>query len=145
MSMAVDKAGLIARTVSLYLPSKAVNPESNRTSDKQAKQVAMDDAAEETTASEQTDGKQAKQRVEAKDQSKRLDALAEKFGYNIRTTRMEFTKDEATGRVIITVRDRKTNEVIREIPPEEMQAVAKTLKELADESQLKGNIVETVT
>ncbi len=42
---------------------------------------------------------------------------------------LEFTIDEESGRTIITVKDSETDEVIRQIPPEELLHVVKALQE----------------
>lgn len=42
---------------------------------------------------------------------------------------LEFEPDESSGRVVIRVVDRLTGELIRQIPPEEMLAVAERLNE----------------
>lgn len=43
---------------------------------------------------------------------------------------LQFSVDEGTGTTVITVRDAVTDEVIRQIPSEELVALAKRLKEL---------------
>ena len=43
---------------------------------------------------------------------------------------LKFNVDEQTGRTVITVMDRATDQVIRQIPAEEMLALAKVLQEL---------------
>jgi flagellar protein FlaG len=40
---------------------------------------------------------------------------------------LEFSVDENTGRTVITVRDADTDEVIRQIPPEEVLSIAENL------------------
>jgi flagellar protein FlaG len=42
---------------------------------------------------------------------------------------LEFTVDESSGRVIITVRDPETGKIIRQIPPEELLVIAKLVSE----------------
>jgi flagellar protein FlaG len=41
---------------------------------------------------------------------------------------LEFSVDEATGRTVITVKDSETDEVIRQIPPEEVLSIAENLE-----------------
>lgn len=43
---------------------------------------------------------------------------------------LEFSVDEETGRTIITVLDSVTGEVVRQIPPEEILAIAENLAEV---------------
>jgi flagellar protein FlaG len=41
---------------------------------------------------------------------------------------LQFTMDEASGRAVITVRDRETEEIIRQIPPESALALVSDLR-----------------
>jgi flagellar protein FlaG len=43
---------------------------------------------------------------------------------------LEFSVDEATGRTVITVKDSETDEVIRQIPPEEVLSIAENLEDV---------------
>jgi flagellar protein FlaG len=54
---------------------------------------------------------------------------------------LQFTIDEATGRTVVTVTDADTGETIRQIPAEEVLALAHHLDELEDGSQ--GLILRT--
>lgn len=56
---------------------------------------------------------------------------------------LEFKLDADYGRPIITVRDTDTNEVIRQIPPEEIVEFSKYLREVADNhgEGVKGLVV----
>ncbi|RMF06389.1 MAG: flagellar protein FlaG [Candidatus Neomarinimicrobiota bacterium] len=45
-------------------------------------------------------------------------------------TKLSFTKDEASGRVVILVRDQETGEVIRQIPSKEMLELLAKMKNL---------------
>ena len=42
---------------------------------------------------------------------------------------LQFSVDESSGRTIITVIDKETNEVIRQIPPEEILAIAQHIED----------------
>lgn len=46
---------------------------------------------------------------------------------------LNFSIDEDSGRMVVKVIDAESEEVIRQIPPEEMLAVARRLRELSDE------------
>lgn len=43
---------------------------------------------------------------------------------------LEFSVSDSSGRIIVTVRDSATDEVIRQIPPEKLMAVAESLEEV---------------
>jgi flagellar protein FlaG len=45
--------------------------------------------------------------------------------------RVSFSKDERTGRVVCRIMDQETNEILRQVPPEEMLELAARLDEVA--------------
>ena len=51
---------------------------------------------------------------------------------------LEFSVDQASGRVIIRITDTETDQVIRQIPPEEVLAIVRHLSEGADAGALRG-------
>ncbi len=55
---------------------------------------------------------------------------------------MDFQVDDVTGRVVITVIDSYSNEVIRRIPSEEALAISQHLAELLAEDEPKGFLIE---
>lgn len=78
-----------------------------------------------------------KQSYEAARERSKLDEEAlqqgiENLNKNIRVfnSKVSFSVDKDTGRTIIKVRDRDTNEIIREIPPEDFLRIASKLSEL---------------
>lgn len=54
---------------------------------------------------------------------------------------LQFSVDEASGRTVITVTDAETDEVIRQIPPEELVAVMREISKLAEEALHQGILV----
>lgn len=55
---------------------------------------------------------------------------------------LDFQVDDKTGRVIVKVIDATNDEVIRQIPSEEMLALSRRLKEFIEEHQSTGVFVE---
>lgn len=55
---------------------------------------------------------------------------------------MNFSVDEVTGRVVVKVIDSTTEEVIRQIPSEEMLAISRHLLESLESEQPKGFLIE---
>ena len=47
---------------------------------------------------------------------------------------LEFRVDDSTGRIVVTVHDAQTNEVIRQIPGEEVLRLARSLQRTAESS-----------
>jgi len=55
---------------------------------------------------------------------------------------MDFHVDDQTGRVVIQVIDSNSNEVIRQIPSEEILAIARHLADALENSEPKGFFIE---
>ena len=56
---------------------------------------------------------------------------------------LHFRVDEDSGRTVITVTDSETDEVIRQLPPEEILSLAKMIREqLAEQSENAGLLLE---
>ncbi|MCZ6895643.1 MAG: flagellar protein FlaG [Gammaproteobacteria bacterium] len=65
--------------------------------------------------------------------SDELQAAVKNIAQNIRIVQrsLQFSVDEISGRTVITVVDKETNEVIRQIPPKEALALAQRLEDVA--------------
>ena len=59
-----------------------------------------------------------------------IQTLSEKMPLN--PNELQFSLDEDSGKMVITVIDPKTEEVIRQLPPEEALQLARTLSEMND-------------
>lgn len=55
---------------------------------------------------------------------------------------MDFHVDDQTGRVVVQVIDSSTNEVIRQIPAEEILAIARHLADALENNEPKGFFIE---
>ncbi len=58
------------------------------------------------------------------------EAISDSAGIDISMARLSFTKDEDTGDIVIKIIDNETNEVIRQIPPEELEQLRKRLGDI---------------
>ncbi|WP_164503679.1 flagellar protein FlaG [Pleionea sediminis] len=76
--------------------------------------------------------KQSKDGIGAQEVQQQLEKFAQATSSIQRSLR--FQVDDNTGDTIIKVFDRKTDELIRQIPPEELLTLSKRLKELNDTS-----------
>lgn len=85
-----------------------------------------DDVAEETTAAPEKSSIQPEELLE------QIKGLTENGLYSVR-----FENDSELKELVVKVVDRKTDEVIRQIPPEELLGLTKRLNDL------RGNIVDT--
>ena len=61
---------------------------------------------------------------DVKQVAKQVNNFVKQLGRNL-----EFSVDESSGRVIITVRESETGKIVRQIPPEELLVIAKLVSE----------------
>jgi len=55
---------------------------------------------------------------------------------------MQFQIDDATGRIVVQVIDSNSKEVVRQIPSEEMLAIARHLADAIEQNEPKGFFIE---
>ena len=72
-------------------------------------------------------GKQAEKQPETSESSQMSELVADIKNEMIRNVGLQFVVHEDTGRVVITVIDESTGQVIREIPPSEVLKLAASL------------------
>lgn len=75
---------------------------------------------------------QAPSRVSASDLQQKLQEAAQRANsyFEVTDTGLRFEVGKRTGRIIVTVVDRETDEVIRQIPTEEMVRISERMNEL---------------
>lgn len=98
----------------------------------QRQTIAVDVTAVETQAHE----------VELSQEA--LEKAVTKMAAYIQNTQrdMDFSVDEVTGRVVVRVIDSDSEEVIRQIPSEEMLAISRHLAESLENDEPKGFLIE---
>ncbi|BCO08493.1 hypothetical protein GF1_08690 [Desulfolithobacter dissulfuricans] len=79
-------------------------------------------------------GNQKQNMIQPEELLDQIKSITEGGAYSVR-----FEKDNDINALIVKVVDQETNEIIRQIPPEEMVNLSKHLQEL------RGNIVDTVS
>jgi flagellar protein FlaG len=84
--------------------------------------------------SQQTQSTQKENKVQPEELLKQIKSLTEDGIYSVR-----FEQDSKSNQMIVKIVDRNTNEVIRQIPPEDLINLSKRLDEL------NGNIVNTLS
>lgn len=82
--------------------------------------------------SEPVPATQSRPKVEAQDLEKLVEAL-NKFMKSTQRS-LQFTLDNDTGRTVIKVLNKETNEIVRQFPPEEILSIAKMITESLDEA-----------
>ncbi|MBM9603009.1 flagellar protein FlaG [Desulfopila inferna] len=89
------------------------------------------DARKQVKEQPQSDQPEKKQ-IQPEELLSQIKALTEDGLYSVR-----FENDSEAGEMVVKVVDRDTDEVIRQIPPEELRELAEQLK------GLRGNLVDT--
>jgi flagellar protein FlaG len=120
--------------------------------------VALQGSSVDNSRSSNSTGKVAAQRqtfavdvtaVETQDRQIELSqqalekAVSQMAAYIQNTQRdMDFSVDEVTGRVVVRVIDSDSEQVIRQIPSEEMLAISRHLAESLENDEPKGFLIE---
>ncbi len=84
------------------------------------------------------------QEVEMELSQEALEKVVSQLNAYIQNTQrdVDFSVDDATGRVVVRVIDSESEEVIRQIPSEEMLAISRHLVESLETEQPKGFLIE---
>jgi len=117
------------------LLGRAVETRSSSSTEKVA--VQRQTVAVEVTAVET-------QEVEMELSQEALEKVVSQLNAYIQNTQrdVDFSVDDATGRVVVRVIDSESEEVIRQIPSEEMLAISRHLVESLETEQPKGFLIE---
>lgn len=123
-----DVYSAISRPVPIGVPSAAVSKESSvvEQSVDGSEKVARQDMAAPGQKLPEKDS-EVKSEASLADINDTVDKLREHVKNLDRE--LEFSVDEDSGRTVITVRDPETDEVLRQIPPDELLYVVKALQE----------------
>ena len=99
-------------------------------------------AQRQTVAVEVTEVEAQQNEVELS--QKALEKVVSQLNAYVQNTQrdMDFSVDGATGRVVVRVIDSESDEVIRQIPSEEMLAISRHLIETLESEQPKGFLIE---
>jgi len=114
-----NKINSIAAPVFVNHAAKSALPEAGRTLVK---------PVEEAKKSEQVIGNEANTQYQEEQIAEAIGRI-EEFVQSVQRN-LEFSVDDDTGDSVVTVRDRLTDEVIRQIPSEDMLDIAKRLDEI---------------
>ena len=77
----------------------------------------------------ETQSQQVQQTESSSNSKKRMDTVSDSVGVDKSMAHISFSKDNSTGDIVIKIIDNKTDEVIKQIPPE---AVVELRKRLSD-------------
>jgi flagellar protein FlaG len=140
MTINVKTSPDVSATVVSRLPSSGESPAvvqnenvvSIRRVDPPVANNAQADTATENVAAFKPTSQQLQKQIEELNDSK------------IVRRNLQFTVDDVTGISVITVRDAQSDEVIRQIPSEELLQLARRVKEMTDDQDdIKGVLLHT--
>ncbi len=114
--MNVESLGVSVETPRISLPSEQVEKMRKQTKEAPEDLVSVEEQKE----------------AQPEELLKQIKSITQDGLYSV-----QFENDEASNNLVVKVIDRDTNEVIRQIPPEELLELTKTLNELS------GNLVQT--
>jgi flagellar protein FlaG len=77
----------------------------------------------------ETQSQQTQQTESSSDSKKLIDFISDSVGVDKSMAHISFSKDDSTGDIVIKIIDNKTDEVIKQIPPE---AIVELRKRLSD-------------
>ena len=103
--------------------------------------VSADNAAEQSRQSVAIAKIHAEQVEMSRDELENVVSQLQDYVQSIQRD-MQFHIDDATGRVIVQVIDSNSNEVVRQIPSEEMLAIARHLADAIENNEPKGFFIE---
>jgi flagellar protein FlaG len=85
-----------------------------------------------------------KQEIDVELSKEALEKVVSQINAYVQDTQrdMDFSVDESTGRVVVRVIDSVSEEVIRQIPSEEMLAISRHFLESLESEQTKGFLIE---
>lgn len=107
--------------------------------------VVESQATEQSIAEIQTEKKIEAQELDDAQEQKAIEEVASKLQefVNLIDKQLEFRVDDDSGRHVVTVSDKLSGDVIRQIPSEEVLRLARNLSELADIAIRSGKILTT--
>lgn len=124
-------------------PEKSQNKDiqTKQSSEIQVEQKKVAKSTEET----QVDKRLAAKELDDAEEQKAIEKVASKLQefVNLIDKQLEFRVDDDSGRHVVTVSDKLSGDVIRQIPSEEVLRLARNLSDLADVANSSGKIITT--
>lgn len=100
---------------------------------------------EKSIAEAHTERRLEVQELEQAEEQKAIEEVASKLQdfVNLIDKQLQFRVDDDSGRHVVTVSDKLSGDVIRQIPSEEVLRLARNLSELAETATRSGKIITT--
>lgn len=96
-------------------------------------------------AEKQSIRREAAQEVKEQEEQKAIEEVASKLQdfVNLIDKKLQFRVDDDSGRHVVTVTDKLSGDVIRQIPSEEVLRLARNLSDLAETANRSGKLIVT--
>ncbi len=105
----------------------------------------VEQQTEKSIAEAHTERRLEVQELEQAEEQKAIEEVASKLQdfVNLIDKQLQFRVDDDSGRHVVTVSDKLSGDVIRQIPSEEVLRLARNLSELAETATRSGKIITT--
>jgi flagellar protein FlaG len=115
------------------------------TSQKNQTQAVKVEKVEQNFIEEHAQRQEAIEQVKKEEEQKAVEEVASKLQefVNLIDKKLQFSVDETSGRHVVTVTDKLSGDVIRQIPSEEVLRLARNLSELAETANRSGKLILT--
>jgi flagellar protein FlaG len=115
------------------------------TTQKNQTQAVKVEKVEQNFIEEHAQRQEAIEQVKKEEEQKAVEEVASKLQefVNLIDKKLQFSVDDKSGRHVVTVTDKLSGDVIRQIPSEEVLRLARNLSELAETANRSGKLILT--
>jgi flagellar protein FlaG len=115
------------------------------TTQKNQAQAVKVEKVEQNFIEEHAQRQEAIEQVKKEEEQKAVEEVASKLQefVNLIDKKLQFSVDDKSGRHVVTVTDKLSGDVIRQIPSEEVLRLARNLSELAETANRSGKLILT--
>jgi flagellar protein FlaG len=115
------------------------------TTQKNQAQAVKVEKVEQNFIEEHAQRQEAIEQVKKEEEQKAVEDVASKLQefVNLSDKKLQFSVDDKSGRHVVTVTDKLSGDVIRQIPSEEVLRLARNLSELAETANRSGKLILT--
>ncbi|MDU0112811.1 flagellar protein FlaG [Psychrosphaera aquimarina] len=146
MSDLISNTGITNSVVSEIVNKKTEKLNNDDVQTNQSEVVKVESKQiDKTIAEAHTEKRLAVKELEDAEEQKAIEEVASKLQdfVNLIDKQLQFRVDDDSGRHVVTVSDKLSGDVIRQIPSEEVLRLARNLSDLADTANRSGKIIVT--
>lgn len=146
MSELISPTGFTNLVGAELVSNKPDKPHNKDIQTKQNSEVQVEQKQVEKSLTEaQVEKQSAAKELDDAEEQKAIEKVASKLQefVNLIDKQLEFRVDDDSGRHVVTVSDKLSGDIIRQIPSEEVLRLARNLSDLADVANSSGKIITT--